>query len=252
MARPCKQRRICRTPYCECFGPRDQSKVTEDAIIMTVDEFETIRLIDLNDLTQEQCAEQMNVARTTAQAIYGNARKKLAEALVNARNLCIEGGDYVFCDGSVTKCKGHGSSRCRQPNQAEKENEMKIAVTYENGQIFQHFGHTEYFKVYTVENCEVKEAVVLDTNGSGHGALAGFLKAVQVDVLVCGGIGGGARMALAQAGITLYGGVSGEADAAVEALLKGELNYNPDARCEHHGGHYGEHHGSCGNHTCGH
>lgn len=86
---------------------------------MTVDEFETIRLIDLNNLTQEECAERMNVARTTVQTIYGNARKKLAEALVNARNLCIEGGDYVFCDGSQTKCKGHGSSRCRQQDISE-------------------------------------------------------------------------------------------------------------------------------------
>ncbi len=249
MPRPCKRRRICREPYCECFGPLDQSKVKDDAVMMTLDEFEAIRLIDLNDLTQEQCAEQMNVARTTAQAIYMSARRKLADALVNARNLCIEGGDYVFCDGSVTKCKGHGSSRCRQPDVAEKEKkEMKIAVTYDNGQIFQHFGHTEYFKIYTVENYTVKDAVVLDTNGSGHGALAGFLKDAQVDVLICGGIGGGARQALAQAGIILYGGVAGDADAAVAALLQDALNYDPNARCDHH---HGDHHGNCGSHSCG-
>ena len=91
---------------------------------------------------------------------------------------------------------------------------MKIAVTYENGQIFQHFGHTAQFKLYEVENGKVVREAVVDTNGSGHGALAGFLVQSGVDTLICGGIGGGAQMALAQAGIKLYGGVSGEADAA--------------------------------------
>ena len=79
---------------------------------------------------------------------------------------------------------------------------MKIAVTYENGQVFQHFGHTEQFKLYTVENGQITDSQVVDTNGSGHGALATFLKAHGVDTLICGGIGGGARTALAQAGIS--------------------------------------------------
>ena len=112
---------------------------------------------------------------------------------------------------------------------------MKIAVTYDNGQIFQHFGHTEFMKLYTVENGEVVSAEVKSTSGSGHGALAGFLAANGVDVLICGGIGGGAQMALAAAGIQLYGGVSGNADAAVEALVTGNLTYNPNVRCNHHG-----------------
>ena len=84
---------------------------------------------------------------------------------------------------------------------------MKIAVTYENGQIFQHFGHTEQFKIYTVENGKIVSSEVVDTNGSGHGALAGFLSEQSVAVLICGGIGGGAQMALASAGIQLFGGV---------------------------------------------
>ena len=125
---------------------------------------------------------------------------------------------------------------------------MKIAVTYQSGLIFQHFGHTASFKIYEVENNEVISAVVVDTNGSGHGALAGFLAAQSVDTLICGGIGGGAQMALANAGIKLYGGVSGDADDAVEALLSGELNYNPCVRCSHH--EHGEGH-SCGDHGCG-
>ena len=78
---------------------------------------------------------------------------------------------------------------------------MKIAVTYENGQIFQHFGHTEKFKVYETEGNKILSSEVIDTAGRGHGALAGFLLNNDVDVLICGGIGGGAKTALAQAGI---------------------------------------------------
>ena len=98
---------------------------------------------------------------------------------------------------------------------------MRIGVTYENGEIFQHFGHTETFKLYDVENGQIKNTQVVDTNGQGHGALASFLTNADVDVLICGGIGSGAQMALAEAGIKLYGGVSGNADEAVLAYVGG-------------------------------
>ena len=127
---------------------------------------------------------------------------------------------------------------------------MKIAVTYENGQVFQHFGHTGQFKVYEVADGKVVSSAVLPTNGSGHGALADSLRERGVDTLICGGIGGGARTALAEAGITLYPGASGEADAQVAALLAGSLSYDPDTVCAHHEGH-GEGH-DCGSHSCGH
>ena len=125
---------------------------------------------------------------------------------------------------------------------------MKIAVTYENGEIFQHFGHTEQFKLYQVEDGRVVSAQVLGTDGSGHGALAGFLARAGAEVLICGGIGGGARSALAEAGIRLYPGAAGSADAAVAALLAGQLAYDPDTVCDHHS--HGEGH-SCGEHGCG-
>ncbi len=128
---------------------------------------------------------------------------------------------------------------------------MKIAVTYENGQIFQHFGHTEQFKIYTVEDGRIVSAEVVGTNGSGHGALAGFLSAQNVSVLICGGIGGGAQMALANAGIKLYGGVSGSCDVALEALLANQLNFNPDVRCNHRDHAHGEEGHACGSHGCG-
>ena len=128
---------------------------------------------------------------------------------------------------------------------------MKIAVTYENGQIFQHFGHTEQFKVYTVEGTELLLAEVVDTDGFGHGALAELLSRLGVDILICGGIGGGAQIALRNAGIKLYGGVSGSCDEAVKAFLAGKLDYNPDVRCDHHEHAHGAEGHSCGNHGCG-
>lgn len=127
---------------------------------------------------------------------------------------------------------------------------MKIAVPYEAGQIFQHFGHTAQFKLYAVEDGRVTGEQLVPTGESGHGALAGFLKAAGVDTLICGGIGAGAKDALAGAGIRLYGGVSGSADEAVQSLLSGSLVYNPDIQCSHHG--HGHAHGgrSCGGQGC--
>lgn len=126
---------------------------------------------------------------------------------------------------------------------------MKIAVTYENGQIFQHFGHTEAFKIYGVENRQVVSEEIIPTNGSGHGALSGFLAGHGVNMLICGGIGPGAQMALADAGISLYAGVAGSADAAVKAFLDGSLQFSTTANCNHHG--HDHQHGSCGDHGCG-
>lgn len=129
---------------------------------------------------------------------------------------------------------------------------MRIAVTYENGEIFQHFGRTEHFKLYDIEDGTITNEQIVETGGSGHGALAGFLRAAQVDALICGGIGPGAQMALAEAGITLYGGVSGNADAAAKAFAEGRLAYDPDAHCDHHD-HAGEGHDCAhdGGHCCG-
>lgn len=118
---------------------------------------------------------------------------------------------------------------------------MRVAVTYESGQIFQHFGHTEMMKVYDVENGTITKTDLLSTNGSGHGALAGFLVNNLVDVLICGGIGGGAVNALSNAGIVLISGASGDADEAVKSYLAGTL-ISAGANCGHHGeGHSCEH-----------
>ena len=123
---------------------------------------------------------------------------------------------------------------------------MRIAVTYINGEVFGHFGHTEQLKLYDVENGKITKEVIVHTNGSGHGALAGFLADHNVDALICGGIGMGAQNALTAAGIRFYAGVTGSADAAAKALAEGTLAFDPDARCDHH-----EHHdGDCGREHC--
>ncbi len=121
---------------------------------------------------------------------------------------------------------------------------MRIGVTYEDGQIFQHFGHTQQFKLYDIEAGKVVNEMIVDTAGNGHGALAGFLAEHKVQILICGGIGGGAQIALSQAGIRLLGGVTGSADEAIQALLENRLVFNPNVQCNHHG------HGD--GHTCHH
>lgn len=251
MPRPKKGRRVCRLPDTCCFGPL-QGDGPYGVMEMSVEELEAIRQIDLEGLSQEACAARMNVARTTAQSIYNSARQKLARCLVDGLELRIQGGSYQVCGES---CCGDCPAPMETANLKDEESyNMKIAVTYENGQVYQHFGHSEQFKLYVVENGKVMRAQVVDTNGQGHGALAGFLKAHDVDTLICGGIGGGARMALEEAGIRLYGGVSGSADEAVTALLAGNLQYQPDVMCSHHHGedhdcgHHG--HGHCGHGSC--
>ena len=249
MARPTKRRCVCRMPTQLLFSP-DPCPPEAAAVILTLDEYETIRLIDGEGLSQAQCSEQLGVARTTAQKIYESARRKLATVLVEGRPLRIEGGEYRLCDGRNQAC---GADRCCKHLNKKGESTMKkIAVTYENGAIFQHFGHTEQFKLYDIADGAVTAAQVVSTDGQGHGALAGFLLRQGVDTLICGGIGGGAQMALADAGITLYGGVSGEADAAVAALLAGNLSYQPDVRCTHHEEGHDHACGSHGGHSCGH
>lgn len=258
MARPCRARRICAEPAYDCFVP---SGLPGGAVVtLTLDEYEALRLIDLEKCTQESCARQMDISRTTVAEIYASAREKLADCLVNGRTLVISGGRYRLCGGDpgCPGCTRRADTSTQTIITTEKgESTMRIAVTYENGSIFQHFGHTEQFKLYDVEDGKIVSEKVTDTNGTGHGALAGLLAEGGVDILICGGIGGGAQAALAQAGVKLYGGVSGSADDAVKAFIAGNLGYDPNVKCSHHGdgehscgGHGGADH-ACGSHGCG-
>ena len=269
MARPSRCRRVCEEPVYDSFAPCGRAQT--ETVTLTVDEYEVIRLVDYEKKTHGQCASQMDISRTTVTEMYERARYKIADCLINGKLLRISGGNYQVCRGRAAGERGCGR-RCRwmQPKFPDGETEtakrekgahtMRIAVTYEDGNVYQHFGHTSQMKLYDAEDNKVVHEEVVDTAGNGHGALAGFLAGLKVDMLICGGIGGGARTALAEAGIELYPGVSGNADAAVEAFLAGNLDYDPDTLCSHHGhehhgegGHCGdhEHHGeggSCGGH----
>ena len=120
---------------------------------------------------------------------------------------------------------------------------MRIAVTYKDGQVFQHFGRSEFFKIYDVKEGQIISSVIIPTNGNGHGALGAFLSQAKVDALICGGIGAGTRNILKDVNIALYPGVVGDADEACRALIAGNLNYQPDIECHDH-----DH----GDHDCGH
>lgn len=128
---------------------------------------------------------------------------------------------------------------------------MKLATTYENGQIFQHFGKTQQFKIYDIQEGKVGFSMVTSTGGQGHGALAGFLRMLGISVVICGGIGPGAQDALAQLDITVIPGITGDADQAVADFLAGKLVPNTEALCNHH--HEGAIHtcGGHGDHGCG-
>ena len=236
MPRPPRCRRICEEPAFGTFGP--EQGTDREPVILQVDEYETIRLVDLEGATHEECARIMDISRTTVTEIYESARHKIADALVNGRELRIAGGNYRLCDGSaIPYCQRMCEKGCCAIVQSTKikrgDNVMRIAVTYDNGNIFQHFGKTQAFKVYEVEDGKVVRSGILDTNGQGHGALAGLLMQNGIDTLICGGIGGGAQNALRSCGIQLLGGVSGNADAAVEQFLANSLQYDPNVHCDH-------------------
>ena len=238
MPRPKRSRRICEFPDVLEFSPDDRE--ADGSVVLTLEEYQTIRLVDLQKMTHEQCAKQMDISRTTVTEIYESARAKIADCIVNGRRLLIAGGNYRLCSGRE-QCPMHQCAvsdigpLLPDVSLKEKGDCMRVAVTYENGQVFQHFGHTENFKVYDIEDGKVTASQVVNTNGQGHGALAGCLQMMQADAMICGGIGPGAQMALDQMGIKLYAGVQGDADVAVQQLLDGTLVYSAYSNCNHDG-----------------
>lgn len=112
-----------------------------------------------------------------------------------------------------------------------------VAVTFENGEVFQHFGRTQQFKIYRIEGEKILSSEIIDNGGFGHGSLAGYLKSKGVSALICGGIGGGARQMLGSEGIAVYPGAFGDADGNVKDFIEGKLTYDPNTMCSHHEGH---------------
>ena len=185
MARPSRCRKICFEPTYDSFIPEGISN--GEKIILTLDEYEVIRLIDLNKLTHEQASKQMNISRTTVSEIYELARYKIANSLVHGRPLLISGGNYQLCQGEQNCLQNCPKRKIHKQQIITKKgvNTMRIAVTYDNGNIFQHFGHTSQFKVYDIENNQIVNEQIIDTQGQGHGALATFLNNAQADILIC-------------------------------------------------------------------
>ena len=214
MPRNTKCRKICCFPDYYSFAPEETGSVNREKILMSLDEYEVIRLLDYEGLDQKECALRMGVARTTVTAIYESARKKLASAVVEGRRLRIAGGNIQI---DRERIGFHVSLIKKGENDIEDE--------------------------------KVVNSQILDTNGEGCGALAGLLNINDVDALICGGIGGGAVNAVQEAGIKLYAGAGGNADAAVEALIAGTLDANGEANCDHHDHGHGEGH-SCGHGSC--
>lgn len=243
MARPMKRRRVCGLPENNAFGPLDGQRGGQQPIHMTVDEYETIRLIDLEGLNQEACAEQMHVARTTVQGIYISARKKLAQALVEGVVLLIEGGEYHLCEGDGPRCgrgcrrRGLGQDVGKSParlseTQADEKGRnqaMKIAIPVDgkslDAQVSTSFGRTAYFLVYDTEtktDTYIDNAAIAAAGGAG-------IKAAQVvvdagaTILLTPRCGENAANVLQAADIKLVESMAGTAQENVDAYMAGKL-----------------------------
>lgn len=163
IARPRKHRNVCGLPGTDRFGPIGVRKYEDEFVTMTIDQYETIRLIDLEGLNQEECSGQMNIARTTVQRIYSEARKLIAESLVNGKVLRIEGGDYKLCNGRGKFCgrgnchRGRNGINPIEDAKGEKKL-MKIAIPVNEKSVevnvSENFGRAEYFLIYDIESKE--------------------------------------------------------------------------------------------------
>ena len=249
MPRPEKKRRICPLSGERRFGTDGNAPALE----IRADELEALRLCDLEEVSQQEAATRMGVSRGTLQRLLYSAHRQIAFALVCGHPIWIEPPTRSPSAGKGTCRKKCRFCRGNQKITKIGGNNMIIAVTSSNGEVFQHFGHTPEFTIYETKEDELLGPRVIPTGENGHGALAGILDALGVEVLICGGIGGGAQMALDEIGVKVVGGASGKVADVVAAFLKGELEVNPDFQCHHHdhdSGHKCGEHG-CGEHKCG-
>lgn len=240
MARPRKFRNVCDFPDNDRFGPLGRGAGEENIIIMPLDQYETIRLIDLEGLTQEECSDQMNIARTTVQRIYSHARKNLADSLVNGKVLKIEGGDYKLCNGQGRFC---GRGNCHRGGQAKRTGKnrtffknsegerktMKISMPVNENtiktEIADSFGRAAYFLIY---NAETKETDFVENKASSSPGGAGIIAAQtlvdsQADILISPRCGQNAADVLEAADIKLYKSLEGSAEDNIKAFEDGKL-----------------------------
>ena len=218
MARPIIRRRIKIKPKCHLFIP---AETNSERVILSLDEYECIRLIDLESLQQDACAKELNVARTTVQAIYKNARRKIADALINGKQLVIEGGNVYLNDEEDVYIP------------KDQRIDKRIAVTYQDGFVFSHFGQAQQFKIFDIVENNIKVTTIIDAKDAKRAALVDFLQSNHVDVLICGGIGENAYNLLKNADIEVINGANGEVDNVIKSYLNNTLEIDDNLKCNH-------------------
>lgn len=245
MARPYKKRCVGQQPHNTQFNPQ---RKTKDEIVLTLDEFETIKWIDVENLSQENCATVMNISRTTVQRTYASARKKIGFALVNSVSLKIEGGPIEISE--PTPFKEHINEK--------GELTVKIAIGMSNNEVSGHFGHCNDFRIVDVVDGKVVSSEDIHDEVATHHERPKFLKNLNVEVLIIGGMGKGAYNRLLAEGIECLDSESKSIDEALNAYINNELNKTIEAHeCSGHHGHgkhhdHGHHHHHDGHENCNH
>jgi predicted Fe-Mo cluster-binding NifX family protein/predicted DNA-binding protein (UPF0251 family) len=229
-------RKIIRsTPIVRAFLPSKlELCLGQSGILLSIEEWEALRLVDYAGTEQSVAAESMDISRQSVQMLLASARSKVARALVEGQCLLIQGNPPQI-----------------ETIDSQRKLKMKIAVTCENEEVFPHFGRTPEFYIVNVEDGKIASEEFLAAPAQGHGALVGFLAEQGVETLICGGIGGGAVNSFRAAGIQIYAGASGRVKAQVLSLLSGQLPQQGDANCDHHGEEHRHHEhgeGGCGHH----
>ena len=218
MPRPRKSRKVCHFPRNLSFSPTELIG-EKKTISLTVDEYETIRLIDLEGFSQEECGKWLGVARTTVQMIYTCARKKLAQMLVEGRPLRIEGGDYRLCDGAKECTQTMCFKKYYAKGYGKPVSARRIAIPYAAGNIHRDFESAQQIKIYDILENQILTSRMVDTGETDSRMLPGILTALQSDVLICDQISGGTKLALEAGGIRLITGISGETDRIIAEKL---------------------------------
>lgn len=201
MPRPSKMKKVCQMPRYRNFYSEEENE--ERKMILQVEEYETLRLIDYLGMTQEECAASMEVGRATVQSLYTSAREKVARYLVEGGSLEIGGGNYELSEGTLPSCQ------------------IRIAVPWEDGMVFGHFGRARCFKIYDVCGEQILRTFMLESGEFSRRMLAELLDREQVQIVICGGIGAGARNALCEKKIEVVRGAAGDADSQVQSFLNG-------------------------------
>lgn len=212
MPRPHKKRCISQKPKCSRFNP--QGYKSNQAIILTLDEFETIRWIDAEGLSQENCASVMNISRTTVQRLYVSARKSIADALVNGYSLEITGGNVDV----------RAQAPFNRHINEKGELNMRIAIGFENELVSMHFGQCNNFRLIDIEDGKAVKSEDIHDDVSVHQERPQFLKNLGVDVLILGGLGRAAYNRLLALGIECIDGSGKSVEAALEAYLNKTLD----------------------------